>query len=188
MKTKKCSKCGVEKTLDLFGKRKASQDGLKVWCKDCEHAYRREWLDRNSPRRKEYNARSNARMKRLYAEDPEHRERKKRAAGAWREKVGPEVVRQANRRQLLKREYGMTPEEYDALMAKQDCCCGICGKRSKKLDVDHDHDTGAVRGLLCRACNVALGNLGDTAEGLQRALDYLSGPQPRLYEPLTFIA
>jgi hypothetical protein len=42
-----------------------------------------------------------------------------------------------------------------------------------ELVVDHDHNTGAVRGLLCHSCNTGLGHLGDSVETLARALDYL---------------
>lgn len=46
-------------------------------------------------------------------------------------------------------------------------------QRKNHLSVDHDHSTGAVRGILCNACNRALGTFGDTVEGLERALGYL---------------
>jgi len=75
----------------------------------------------------------------------------------------------------LKNRYGITVEEYDE-MAKDGC--DICGKTSEEnkgyLNVDHDHETGKLRGVLCLTCNTGLGKLGDNVEGLTRALEYLN--------------
>jgi len=74
-------------------------------------------------------------------------------------------------------KYKMRPEEYDALVIAQDGKCAICAQppkpKEKYLSVDHCHETGLIRGLLCASCNVGLGNLGDTAERLEKALAYL---------------
>jgi len=51
--------------------------------------------------------------------------------------------------------------------------CEICGRTDRRIDVDHCHRTGIVRGGLCETCNRGLGLLGDTVESLQRALEYL---------------
>lgn len=71
------------------------------------------------------------------------------------------------------RKYGMSEAQYRELMIKQSNSCGICQKTGP-LCVDHDHETGEVRGLLCTPCNVAVGILGDSVDSLQRALNYLS--------------
>jgi hypothetical protein len=77
------------------------------------------------------------------------------------------------------RLYGISPAEYDALLAKQGGACAICRKRSKgRLCVDHCHLTGTIRGLLCRACNLVLGALKDDQASLVAALAYL-GALPR---------
>ena len=80
----------------------------------------------------------------------------------------------------LKRRYGISRAEYDALLAKQGGACAICGMRPKKerLCVDHCHLTGMIRGLLCRHCNLALGYLKDDQASLIAALAYL-GALPR---------
>jgi hypothetical protein len=79
----------------------------------------------------------------------------------------------------LKRRYGISPAEYDALLAKQGGVCAICRKRSKeRLCVDHCHLTGTIRGLLCHACNLALGSLKEDQPSLVAALAYL-GALPR---------
>ena len=71
-----------------------------------------------------------------------------------------------------KKRYGVDVETYKRLMATSNCC-QICNK-TDNLCYDHDHDTMKFRGVLCRSCNKAIGQLGDTAESLKRALDYLT--------------
>jgi hypothetical protein len=66
----------------------------------------------------------------------------------------------------LQRYYGITLNQFEELLEKQDNCCAICGVNEdsaprKRLSVDHCHDTGKIRGLLCDRCNLALGMLGD---------------------------
>lgn len=58
------------------------------------------------------------------------------------------------------------------MLAEQDGRCKICGQL-KKLNVDHDHATGEVRGLLCHGCNVGIGFFRDSPELLRSAIDYL---------------
>lgn len=74
--------------------------------------------------------------------------------------------------------YGLTVEEYDALLEKQCGVCAICEAlppvgRLRRLSVDHDHVTGEVRGLLCQRCNMALHFLENT-EWNERATAYLT--------------
>ncbi|HEV2178334.1 MAG TPA: endonuclease VII domain-containing protein [Stellaceae bacterium] len=91
----------------------------------------------------------------------------------------PERVRVLRRRRNL-RTYGLTEEMYSALLASQNGSCAICGsadprgkRGSKYFHVDHDHSTGAVRGLLCLNCNTALGLFSDSAQVLLKAREYL---------------
>ena len=72
---------------------------------------------------------------------------------------------------LVARRYGITVEEYRTLLAKCDGACHAC-HRHVKLAVDHDHDTGLVRGLLCNSCNVAGGQLEDSIERIAALLRY----------------
>lgn len=89
---------------------------------------------------------------------------------------------EVSRRKALKFKYGISLEEYEAILEKQGHSCAICktkengvpGKRrSWNWSVDHCHASGRIRGLLCNQCNRGLGMLGDTVESLQKALDYL---------------
>lgn len=61
------------------------------------------------------------------------------------------------------------------MLASQDGACAICATRptTNRLVVDHDHETDVIRGLLCNACNVGIGYLGDDPERLRRAISYL---------------
>ena len=77
----------------------------------------------------------------------------------------------------LNRWYGITMEEYDEIYILQGGRCAICGihqsELKKSLSVDHCHDTGEVRGLLCGTCNLSLGGFGDNVDVLRNALKYL---------------
>ena len=72
-------------------------------------------------------------------------------------------------------KYGLTPDDYWRMSDAQDGKCAICLTRwrTRPLYIDHDHDTGQVRELLCGRCNTALGQLADDPGSTQRATDYL---------------
>lgn len=75
----------------------------------------------------------------------------------------------------LRTRYGLSPEEYDNLLHKQGNVCALCGgiDTKRKLAVDHCHNTGRVRGLLCKACNVSLGLLKENKQTILNMLEYL---------------
>lgn len=88
----------------------------------------------------------------------------------------PERWREYFRKDNLKK-FGLTLEEYDNMLKRQNDGCAICGKRcstGNRLAVDHDHVTGRVRGLLCSKHNKALGSFSDNADLLRAAIRYLS--------------
>lgn len=75
---------------------------------------------------------------------------------------------------VLRRKYGMTVEDYSALLEEQGEVCAICLlEQATALAVDHNHATGARRGLLCKSCNIALGSFGDDPTRLDRAAAYV---------------
>lgn len=96
----------------------------------------------------------------------------------WKEM--PEHMAALDRRKLLRRKYGLSVAMYDELVALQDSCCASCGHpetatvREKRmpLAVDHNHDTGSTRGLLCGRCNTALGLLKDDPLRIRALLAY----------------
>ena len=81
----------------------------------------------------------------------------------------------------LKKSYNITVEQYDEMLLKQNSCCAICKrhksevtvKRKNHLCVDHDHNTGKIRGLLCDKCNRGIGLLCDNVDILRNAIEYL---------------
>jgi Autographiviridae endonuclease VII len=104
----------------------------------------------------------NARERLRYTTDADFRERKL----GW--------VRKSRRRLRLKNRFGISLEDYDALLAKQNGACAICKKKSaRSLCVDHCHATGMIRGLLCKKCNSSMGFFEDDAARIRAAIAYL---------------
>jgi hypothetical protein len=82
------------------------------------------------------------------------------------------------RKSKLKKAYGITPEQYDQLLEIQNEKCAICaskkpGGRTKMFFIDHCHDNGNIRGLLCMRCNTGLGLFLDNPKFLLNAISYL---------------
>ena len=94
----------------------------------------------------------------------------------WRKK-NPDRMKKLSRKSQLKTKYGITEEDYDSMYEFQGGCCDICGRHQtefqSRLAVDHDHETGAVRSLLCGPCNMSIGLLGDDIATVREALNYL---------------
>jgi hypothetical protein len=86
------------------------------------------------------------------------------------------------RNSRIKTSYGLSPDDFDALLLLQNGGCAICGakygrKIKDRLAVDHDHITGKVRGLLCAKCNRTLGMLTETPQTLRRMAEYIENSQ-----------
>jgi hypothetical protein len=98
----------------------------------------------------------------------------------WRA-AHPERTKELNKRYYDKtglsnhrrRAYGLSPEEVQVMEKRQESRCALCGLQATPLHVDHDHETGLVRELLCRGCNHGLGNFLDNTDLLRKAIDYL---------------
>jgi len=94
--------------------------------------------------------------------------------------VQKELWKEYGRRSTLKNRYGITAEQYDKMIDDQEGVCAICkvntqGGRgpNSRLAVDHNHDTGAVRGLLCGMCNQGIGMFKENPETMITAIEYL---------------
>lgn len=105
---------------------------------------------------------------------------RRKQVAAWRRTWTPEQIERARlkyRRRNLRESYGITPEDYDALLQSQAgrCICGTTkpGPRVRHFHVDHDHSDGHIRGLLCQDCNFAIGLAGDHPERLELLAAYL---------------
>ena len=95
----------------------------------------------------------------------------------FRHKENPERTKNND----LKRLYGITLDEHTKMFEEQNGVCAICkgdgDGKWKKLCVDHDHETGKVRQLLCRNCNMVLGQVGDNINLLEEMIKYLQKHQ-----------
>jgi hypothetical protein len=121
--------------------------------------------------------RKTQRWRELQQEQDQRPERKARKNELRR---GSERVRQYNRKKQLER-YGVTVEQHDAMLEEQRGLCALCGNPPKpggiraasRLHLDHDHETGKPRQLLCNTCNQGLGYLKDDPALLRAAADYI---------------
>lgn len=140
-----CSGCGKSKTIEGFWKR-GDSDNPRPLCKEC-------YLPTVKAYRRKH---------------PEFREQQSQKGRIYK----------------LSKEFKLSREQYADLLLKQGGRCAICGSMSAKADevqfrselpfyVDHDHDTGKVRGLLCRNCNFGIGSLKDDPNILHAAIQYL---------------
>lgn len=83
-----------------------------------------------------------------------------------------------NRVTMLKHRYNLLLEDWNEILNKQAGACGICKEIPNKpedLKVDHDHETGKVRGLLCNGCNTGLGSFKESPNSLKNAITYIKG-------------
>jgi hypothetical protein len=147
----RCSKCKAEKEFSCFWKGRY-KNGLSNWCKECRRAYQ------CHPDVKQ-------RVK-FYGNRPEVKEMRKR----WRDS-------RTGQNKILKQIFGIDIDEYEMHFLNQGGKCAICGTHQSelkiRLNVDHDHKNGIVRGLLCGNCNRAIGLLKDSCRILASAFNYL---------------
>jgi hypothetical protein len=88
------------------------------------------------------------------------------------EQSNRDLVRQRGRAKNLQK-YGLSEATFGALLASQGRVCAVCRLPDRDWVVDHNHDSGEVRGVLCRQCNMGLGCFRDTPAFLAGAIDYL---------------
>lgn len=169
--SKRCNQCGLTKQLTSFYRNPAGRKGRRPECKECTKERRKEWYARNR-------AREIARVGAWQRQNPEK-------LAKQRMKNVEERARK-HRNWHLQKRFGLTLEQYGQLLSKQDARCAICGDapEGRTLHVDHDHETGEVRGLLCMRCNNALGLFREDPDALTSALDYLFRRDPDGLDPL----
>ena len=153
-----------------FHRASAARDGHRPECKACTAVRRKRWYEANR-------AREIPRVTEWQRANPD-------LVRASRARAKADGRRQAqDRRSYLKRTYGITVEQYDEMLASQGGVCAVCGREPRddiSLHVDHDHETGAIRGLLCFRCNNSLGDLGDDPDLLRRAAAYIEAFDPEM--------
>lgn len=161
---------------DSFASNKSMKDGLQAYCRECAAAHYKKQREA-----KGFTVRPKVDV------PPGH----KRCARC--EEIKPHALWSRNARASdgltayckacnavrdrewqLKRKYGLTEERYQAMLHEQVGRCAIC-LVAKAEHVDHDHETGRVRAVLCFNCNAALGHFKDRPDALRRAAAYLEG-------------
>jgi hypothetical protein len=181
---KRCSKCGIVKPIEQFSRQRQpnGQEGRRSHCKDCIKVSDAAYLQANYEKKKAYQSAyrlanyEKARAKERGREErhrskPGYRERQAEWSKTWRAQ-NPGYAK-ADR---LKRNYNLTEQEYQQMYQAQGGLCAICGNPqipSRRLAVDHDHQSGLVRGLLCHYCNAGIGHFGDDISRLESAIAYL---------------
>jgi len=158
---RRCSHCREWKPLAKFSHNRCEWDKLQHQCKACDTAHRAA----NKEKIAAYNHKYCVKNKEKIAAHDRKRyiENKEKVA--------------ARSRKYL---YGITPEEYNTILKAQGGVCAICGRADDNggaLSVDHDHETGKTRGLLCKGCNLLLGKAHDDPELLRKAAAYLEREQ-----------
>ena len=148
--SKVCNACGIEKDLSLYHYKRKSKRHESI-CKVCTNERSRMYRQKNKD--------AIAKQRKQYRED------------------NKEAHMHSKWVSSLKNQYGITEAEYIDILARQNGLCAICGTSEsdspKRFAVDHNHDTGEVRGVLCSSCNLGLGNLGDSPDRLLSAFRYL---------------
>lgn len=158
---KTCSKCKENKDISQFNLHRKEPDGHYSQCKTCSAESNRNQYKKDPQKWKDY-------AKKWKLENPE------KVAATARKSYARRKVSERNYR--IKKTYGITQEDYDRMYAEQNGKCAICGQKSEKnFHIDHDHDTGEVRGLLCNKCNKALGFVNDSPTILERMIRYING-------------
>jgi recombination endonuclease VII len=161
--TKICKKCGIEKPAEAFYHNGGGL--LRASCKECGKESRlaadKKWRENNPEKRQEV-------CKKYYSEN---KERHKACVLDCRRR---DYAKNPAKYLVKHREwrYGITEEQYSELLKFQGGGCALCG-RTKRLHIDHCHESSKVRGILCMHCNTALGILGDSVEAIQKVLRYL---------------
>lgn len=173
---KRCKKCGEAKPLSDFYRSAGMRDGYRNDCKPCN-------LEEKRQRYIADPATAKARVKRWQQENPERLNAYRRAR-----RLEPEVKRRERAGHLM-RKFGITIEEYEAMLEAQGGVCAICGRAPGdiSLHVDHNHFTGTIRALLCFPCNNALADLQEDPDVVHKALGYLIAHTPGVTEEIELI-
>ncbi|HEX5533437.1 MAG TPA: endonuclease VII domain-containing protein [Actinomycetales bacterium] len=189
---KRCPKCKLEKAIEEFGKNSRSKDGLANYCRAC---FRLIHQDHRERKRKQRGVVRRTPPKVVpegmkwcpdcdkclpVARFCKNRRTKTGLATHCRECAAARQIESMRRlhgnarHYHLVRRYGIGEREFDEMVERQNGKCPICrSSLGEKPHVDHDHKTGAIRGILCFNCNAGLGKYGDDPERLVRAAQYL---------------
>jgi hypothetical protein len=183
-KMKRCAKCKTEKPLSEFHKRSARKGGVQSMCKQC--TYERWLLKSADPNYRAHHANKCRQRREAFTEDQrrEYLDRAAYSARLRRQNMTPDE-KQAWALNRKAKNYGTSVDEISNILSQQNQSCAICrtpfkGKCGREVHIDHDHDSGQVRGVLCRLCNPGLGYFRDNVDLMRHAIRYLM--RARLFE------
>jgi hypothetical protein len=158
-----CTKCHEEKPENKFYRHKSIKpDGIRKTCNNCRNKYRKQ----NPDSKETKNKWTKKNRKRINAKARLYRAKNTKKFKSY----------------TLKRDFGITLEQYETTLELQNGLCKLCNEpektfhqsgKLKDLAVDHDHLTGKIRGLLCWVCNTGIGKLKDSPELLRKAANYI---------------
>lgn len=177
---KKCSRCNNSKSISGFYKDKKKYDGFCNICKICDSEVKQRAVLTKIAQK--YNVDINifathkiCRICQIAKPIEEFPLFNKKLQISMRKKIATcyKCYRLKQGQAEKKYQYGITPECHTQMINNQKNRCLICENECSKLYVDHNHNTGKVRGLLCRPCNSLLGFAKDNQTILQKAIDYL---------------
>jgi hypothetical protein len=180
--TKYCSSCRLAKPVDGFAKNRSTHDGLQHHRRDCQaDAYRR----KREAIGKSVRAKIEIPPGKKFCPGcsqikPMSDWNANRAARDGWASYCKSCSAQRGRIGYLARKYSLSPDEVEALFAAQPVC-PICLK-NKPAHIDHDHETGRIRGVPCFTCNAAIGQLRDDPVIMRRAAAYVEGD---VWQPIT---
>lgn len=152
---KECPQCREVLPKSSFSKSSRARDGLQSWCKSCHRKKHDAWWAKKTP--------------------------KEQVKFQKRHNAGRRGNPDQQRKNLLRYRFGLSVEQYDWLLAMQHGQCAICKSeksngKGHRLQVDHCHESGQIRGLLCHSCNSAIGMFKDDPKLLIAALYYINNP------------
>ncbi|GAA3773619.1 endonuclease VII domain-containing protein [Streptomyces chiangmaiensis] len=187
---KRCTGCERALPLTAFARDKNRRDGLQVRCRECvaEYSaahYRRHREAIGKPVRERMDVPAGHKLCRTCGEIKPHSEWHRNATASDGLSTRCKACRAVRGREdHLRRQYGITESERDELIASQGGVCCIC-LSAPAAHVDHCHETGRVRGVLCFSCNAALGQFKDRPDVIRRAATYVEGNawKPTLVAP-----
>ena len=172
---KKCKKCGLVKDVSDFYKNKYSKDRLAYECKSCWLSETKKYRDKNPDKIKWTNRVQylNKRDERL-AKQKEYSNNNKEKILVYKKEWKARNPHYSRIATLKKR--GITSAFFYEMWREQGMSCWICYKKFKNeadTHIDHDHQTGVVRGLLCGHCNTAIGLVREDPKVLNNMVYYL---------------
>jgi hypothetical protein len=178
METKKCSVCKIEQPIIEYRKDKSRKDNIHTTCNSCNKQIQKNWYNNNREKAinnslKNYTKNKNIINSKRRQQRIDNPEKIRLSARLKYDPIKSKINswKQAGIK-------NMTYEKYLIMQQEQNNCCAICGVHrtffKRELDVDHNHETGEVRGLLCTPCNSGIGKLKDSINMLEKAIKYLT--------------